>query len=266
MKVFISSDLEGVTGVTRWEETRFGGQGYEEACARMTRETAAACEAAQSMGASVIVKDGHEDAVNIDIDGLPRGVELIRGWRSSPAAMMGGLDETFDAALYIGYHSPAGSDTNPLAHTTEYEWFHKIILNGRLASEFSLNALWAAAYHVPSVFLSGDQGMCDLAKESAGEIVTVPTKTCVGGSTWNRHPDDVLDEIYKGVKESLSKKQESIPLEEQYRMEIEFRSHQSARAASWYPGAVQKDANTVIYTAKDPIELITAKMFMTEII
>ena len=61
-KLFISADLEGVSGVSSWEETRYGGQGYDEACRQMTREVAAACYAAQELGYAVLVKDGHEDA------------------------------------------------------------------------------------------------------------------------------------------------------------------------------------------------------------
>ena len=71
-------------------------------------EVKAACEAAMELGYEVAVKDGHGSARNIDMWGLPEGVELIRGWRSSPETMMGGLDGSFDAVLYIGYHSPEG--------------------------------------------------------------------------------------------------------------------------------------------------------------
>lgn len=265
MRVFISADIEGITGVTRWEETQYGGQGYAEACMQMTKETAAACKAAQDLGYDVVVKDGHEDAVNIDINGMPRGVELIRGWRCSPAAMMGGLDDSFQAAIYIGYHAPEGSDGSPLAHTVEHGWFNWIRINDCLASEFTINALWAAAYKVPSVFISGDKCICEQAKNICDGIITVATKEGTGNSTWNMHPMDVLDSIYAGVQEALNEGHSLINLENEYKMDICFKEHQRARAASWYPGTTLINPTTVSYTAKDPIELITAKMFMTEI-
>ena len=87
-KLFISADLEGVSGVSSWEETRYGRPGYDAACRQLTREVAAACRAAQELGYTVLVKDGHEDARNIDPTGLPRGVLLHRGWQNEPAAMM----------------------------------------------------------------------------------------------------------------------------------------------------------------------------------
>ena len=89
-KLFISADLEGVSGVSSWEETRFGGQGYDAACRQLTREVAAACHAAQELGYTVLVKDGHEDARNIDPTGLPRGVScyLVRSNTTRPPVMV----------------------------------------------------------------------------------------------------------------------------------------------------------------------------------
>lgn len=263
MRVFISADIEGVAGVTAWSETRSGGKGYEWACRQMTAEVRAACEAAVSAGCEVVVKDGHEDAMNIDPEALPRGVRLIRGWQTSPAAMMGGLDESFSAVLYIGYHAPEGTAGSPLAHTIEHSLFNWIRVNGVLASEFSMNALWAAGYGVPSVFLSGDGEICRSAQSFYPGIVTVAVKECVGDSACSIHPLDAQERIYDGVRAALNRKAPVVPLESSYEMEISFKEHQKARAAGWYPGARQLDSNTVSYTAATPREMILARMFMT---
>ena len=265
MKVFISADIEGVTGVTSWSETRYGGQGYEEACRQMGLEVKAACDAAIELGYEVVVKDGHEDALNLDPWQLPRGVQLIRGWRTSPEAMMGGLDATFDACLYLGYHSAEGTNSSPLAHTIEHELFNWMKINGKLASEFSMNALWAAYYGVPSVFLSGDEGICSHGKEVCPGLVTVATKACTGNSTWNLHPQDALEQIREGVKAALQQKPDLISPEEKYSLQIHFKEHQNARNASWYPGAKLIDSNIVEYTAKDVRDLMVGRMFMTGI-
>ncbi len=265
MKIFISADIEGVTGVTSWCETRYGGQGYEAACKQMTLEVAAACRAAMRLGYKVVVKDGHGDALNIDIEMLPEGVQLIRGWMTSPASMMGGLDESFDAAVYIGYHSPEGSDTSSLAHTIEHNLFNWITINGELASEFLLNSLWATAHKVPSIFISGDEGICRLAKKSQPEIYTVVTKKGIGNASWNIHPKEAIEEIEEGVGESLEAKIGLMSIKKEYDLVINFKEHQNARRASWYPGAKQMDSNTVRYIAKTPRELSVAHMFMTGI-
>ncbi len=141
MKIFISADIEGINGVTAWSETVYGGKGYEAACQQMSLETAAACRAAIAAGYKVVVKDGHEDARNIDANLLPRGVELIRGWMKSPYGMMAGIDETYAGAIYIGYHARGYSDASPLKHTIEEPLYNWIKLNGRMATEFTLNSM-----------------------------------------------------------------------------------------------------------------------------
>ena len=265
MKVFISADIEGVTGVTSWCETEEGGAGYEAACRQMTLEVSAACRAALEMGYVPVVKDGHGNARNIDILELPKEAQLIRGWRCSPEGMMGGIDESFDAFICIGYHSPEGTDTGSLAHTTEHEWFNWVKVNGKLASEFSLNALYAADFGVPAVFISGDKGICDHAKEYCPDIVAVATKESVGNSTWNLHPAKTLELIEKGVKEALAEvKPVKLPQQE-YEIEFFFKEHQKDRAASFNQGAKKTGSNVVVYTAKDVQDLMVAKMFMTEI-
>lgn len=265
MKVFISADIEGVTGVTSWCETEYGGDGYEAACRQMTLEVAAACRAAVEKGWEVVVKDGHGTARNIDISMLPEEAELIRGWRCSPEGMMGGLDDSFDAAVYIGYHSAEGMDTSSLAHTTEHEWFNWVKINGKLASEFSMNALYAADMGVPSVFISGDKGICEHAKEYCPDIITVPTKDSIGNSTWNQHPEKSIRMIHDGVAEALENVKKVSLDEKEYIMDIYFKEHQSARAASFYPGAEVLDNHTVRYKTLGVGDLMVAKMFMTEI-
>ncbi len=261
-KIFISADIEGVTGVTSWCETRYGGQGYAEACRQMSLETAAACRAAVEAGYEVVVKDGHEDALNIDPDLLPRGVRLIRGWASSPMAMMSGLDESFAGAVYIGYHSAAGTDTSPLKHTVEDYLFNWIRVNGVLMSEFGLNSLLADQLHVPSLFLSGDQGICREAESLYPGIVTVATKTGVGNSTCSIHPQEAVEQIEEGVRRALAADIAVRPLAKEYVMEINFKDHQRARNASWYPGAEAADPFTVRFCASAPFDLAVARTFM----
>ena len=263
MKVFISTDIEGVAGVTAWEETEYGGKGYEAACRQMSLETAAACRAAMEAGYEVVVKDGHGDARNIDPNLLPKGVKLIRGWMVSPYSMMGGLDETYDSVIYIGYHSGAGSSANPLAHTIESPLFHWIKINDRIASEFTLNTLLADQLGVPSVFLSGDKGICREAKAEYPGIKVVATKEGIGNATWNLHPEDAIQLIEKSVKVALCEKTSVRKLEKSYNMKICFKEHQGARNAAWYPGAELIDNHTISFTAEDPFQLDIARMFMT---
>ncbi len=263
MKIFISADIEGITTVTGWCETRYGGQGYEDARRQMSLETAAACRAALAAGYEVVVKDGHENALNIDAALLPKGTQLIRGWMTHPFAMMAGLDESYAGVIYIGYHAKAGTNASPLTHTIEDDLFHWVKVNGELASEFSLNAMLADALGVPSMFLSGDKGICEDAQRLYPSIETVAVKEGIGNATWNIHPEEAIARIENGVRNALSAKHQPNPLAEAYHMEINFKAHQKARHAAWYPGAKLLDSHTVEITAKTPEELAIARMFMT---
>lgn len=262
-KIFISADIEGVSGITSWAATRYGGKGYEAACRQMSLETAAACRAALSAGYQVVVKDGHEDAMNIDHNLLPRGVELISGWMCTPLSMMGGIDDTFAGAIYIGYHSGAWTSTSPLKHTCEdylYNWFK---INGQYVTEFTINAGIADEFGVPSLLLSGDLGICGSAQEEYPGLVTVPTKHGVGDATWNRHPEQVIEEIEEKVAQILSRPlPPARPLEKQYTMTLCYKEFQKALAATWFPGVEKIDDYTVSYTADRPTQLCRCRYFI----
>ncbi len=263
MKIFISADIEGVSGITSWEATRYGGKGYEEACRQMSAEVAAACRAVLDMGYAVVVKDGHEDAMNIDHSLLPEKAELIRGWMNSPLSMLGGLDETFDGIIYIGYHSGAWTDTSPLKHTCEDHVYNRFSINGHDASEFTINSQVADQMGVPSLLISGDEGICLSAAGEYDGIKTVVTKKGIGDATWNRHPLMVEREIEAAVKEVLAGPlPKARPLEETYTMTLCYKEFQKARSASWFPGVKVIDDYTVSYTAKTPFELSRCRFFI----
>lgn len=263
MKVYISADIEGVTNVTNWDETELYHDAHEAAKKQMTREVLAACRGAAAAGATeIFVKDAHDSARNIIAEELPEEVTLIRGWTGSPESMMAGLDETFDAVIYIGYHSGANYDGNPLAHTmnTQNNYFR---INGKDAAEFDMNTYVAACHGVPAVFLSGDEQLCEHARELVPAIETVGVKYGVGGATFNMNADKACRLIEEGVAAGL-KKCDACRIEEPetYDVEISFKEPAKAYRACFYPGVYSVDARTVSYTAEDALEMMTVKMFI----
>lgn len=254
-KYFISADLEGICDVTAWCETEKGCDGYAQAQIQMSRETAAACEAILEAGHEVVVRDGHDSARNILHDMLPRGVKLMRGWANDPGEMMAGIDESYAGALYIGYHSPAGSSGSPLAHTINKNVINWMKINGKTASEFTLNSLYAAQMGVPSVFISGDAMMCSLAKEEVPGIVAAAVKEGMGDSTINMHPADVCRMIkeYTAAALTLNIPVRTVP--DPLVLEINLKHHQTVRAALALPGVEQTDESTVRYIAHSPREI-----------
>lgn len=141
MKVYISVDIEGVAGITHWDEAQKNHPDYAEFREQMTREAVAAIEGAEAAGATEIwVKDAHDSGRNLITSMLPANIRLIRSWAGHPLCMVQELDPSFDAVMMVGYHAAAGSEANALAHTLSLKP-HLIRLNGRMASEFYIHAL-----------------------------------------------------------------------------------------------------------------------------
>lgn len=263
MKIFISVDIEGITGVTSWSETTLGNHDYKQFAEQMTKETVAACEGAIVMGAKeILIKDAHDSARNIDITKLPKCAKLSRGWTSTPDSMVAGLDETFDAAIFIGYHTAAGTDGNPLAHTMNLG-NNYIKINGEKASEFTINSYLAANYNVPVVFVSGDKMLCDMAKKLNPNIETVAVKEGLGGATISINPELACDLIKEKVKNSLKHIEAcKIQIPSKFEVEINYKEHKDAKHASFYPGVSQVNSHTVSYTADTVKEFATTRMFI----
>jgi D-amino peptidase len=188
MKVFISADIEGTAGITNWDEARKPHADYPEHRQQMTREVLAACDGANAAGAKeILIKDAHATGRNILQADLPESVRLIRGWSGHPMSMVQELDKSFDAALFIGYHSKAGDETNPLAHTLTGEVM-RMRINGVPTSEFLLHAYAAATVGVPVVFVSGDWQLCTDIKETNSNITAVAVSEGIGPSTVSLAP------------------------------------------------------------------------------
>ncbi|MDT8717936.1 M55 family metallopeptidase [Clostridium sp. 19966] len=258
MKVYISADIEGITGVTSWSETEKTHGDFQSFAKQMTREVKAACEAACEAGASEIyVKDAHDSARNIDIAELPEYVVLQRGWAGEPMCMVSGLDSSFDAAIFLGYHSRGGSGTSPLAHTLSTNLDH-IKINDRYASEFLINAYAAALYKVPVVFVSGDKGLTEEVKEVNGSIATLAVKEGLGKSTASIHPEKAIKEIKSTVasslKESLSGCMLTLP--DKFNVEIGYLKQEDAFRNSFYPGAKLVSPKVISYTAENYYEVL----------
>ena len=118
MKIFISADIEGTTGIAHWNETEKNHPDWKYFADQMTREVAAACQGAMDAGCQdIVVKDAHDSARNIDPRGLPECARLHRGWAGLPGSMMMCLDGSFDGCVFTGYHSGASWGTSPLSHT-----------------------------------------------------------------------------------------------------------------------------------------------------
>ncbi|MCP4400871.1 MAG: amino acid amidase [bacterium] len=264
MKIYISADIEGVTGITHWDETNKGKADYTYFQKQMSKEVAAACEGALEAGATeILLKDAHWTGRNIITSELPEEVKIIRGWSGHPFSMVQELDESADAVLFTGYHSHVGSNTNPLSHTINTE-NTAVTINGQPASEFLMHSYIAAMQGVPVVFLAGDAGLCRDVKALNEHIETVAVNTGIGDSTISIHPALAVKQIKEGVARALQRDLAAcqIVLPEHFSVEITYKGHTKASKASFYPGAQSIAPHTVRFDSDDYFEVLRFFLFV----
>jgi len=264
MKVFISADMEGTTPTIRWDECDYEKKFYSFYAEQMTREVVAACEGAINAGADeIFIKDAHETAVNIDITKLPECATLIRGWSGHPYSMAFGIDSSFDAAMFIGYHSAAGKEGNPLSHTMSGKPLY-IKMNGEYCSEFMLYSYAAALEGVPTVFLSGDKMLCEDGKKLHPGLHTVAVKDGVGSSAACLSTTKALKLIKENAEKALKQDLEKakITLPKHFSVEICFKEHTYAHKISFYPGMKKLNSNTVLFETDDYFEVLRMVSFV----
>ena len=265
MKVFISVDIEGINGICNWSETDNTSGAYEQFRKQLQKEVNAACEGAKEAGATeIFIKDAHDSARNLRIEELPEYVKLHRGWEGCPCSMMAGLNDTFDAVMFVGYHSPSRSNGNPLSHTMNTSRVHHVKINGVIASEFTINSLYASYLNVPVAFLSGDLNLTNQVKEINSNIETVASKEGCHGAVVSKHPNVTVQEIKEGVKKALAKdlKNNVVYLPKAFDVEIEYKQHNMAYNASFFPGCKLVGSDRIIYHAENYYDVLVMLKFL----
>ncbi len=255
LKVFISVDMEGLAGVISGSECSPRGLDYDYFRELMTLETNAAIEGAMSAGATeIVVRDGHGSKTNIFPGLLHKKAKLLRGSTDRPENMMLGIDESFDAVLFIGYHAKAGTKEGILAHTSSGNVID-LSVNGVSLPEAGYNALIAGLFDVPVVFLAGDNWICQQAKDLFGEVATVETKVGMGSSELGLHPDVVQEKIRAEVTKALRDLSGYKPykLQPPYTMVLQVKKEREL-----HPGAEKTGEGEFIFTSSDFLEVMDA--------
>jgi D-amino peptidase len=258
LKVFISADMEGICGVVSTDQTSPSGSGYAAARKWMAEDVNAAVEGAFRAGAvEVVVNDSHGAMRNIDPGDLQPKAVLISG-SPKPLSMMQGIDDSYNAVLFIGYHAMAGTQDGVLDHTISSSVVSRIKVNGAELPELGLNAAIAGAYGVPVVFISGDVAVCKQAKAVLGsEVVTAPVKDGIGRTAARLVPmAEARREIRDRVADALRKAAQVKPfkLGPACRFELEFLVSSQADAAALLPGVERVNGRTVAFTSPDYLQ------------
>lgn len=177
MKIYISVDMEGGTGVA--SAKHMSDAGYTRMCKLLTQDVNAAIAGAYEAGATeVLVNDAHGSMTNILIEELDERASLISG-SNKQLLQMEGINETFDAAFFIGYHAHEGNADSVMNHTIFGGAVTAIKRNGVVVGETAINAGIAGAFNVPVALVVGDDILCQEAQSFLGEIETVAVKEAI---------------------------------------------------------------------------------------
>jgi len=253
LKVYISSDMEGIAGLVSGTQVSAGERDYAIGRRLMIAETNAAIAGAFDGGATdVLVNDSHGSQTNLLAEELDRRAALITG-SPKPFGMMQGIDSTFAAVVFIGYHAQASTTDAVLGHTYSGA-LKKVSLNGREVGEYGLNAAVAGHFGVPVVFISGDRAVVEQARALIPGVEGLAVKDGIGQTAARTmHPAEARERVAAGVKAALAKRAQvrPVPMTRPVTIEVELSTVEFADACAMVPGMRRVSGRVVSYTAPD---------------
>jgi|SRR5579859_147883 len=258
LKIYISVDMEGVAGVVTADQLGPGGFEYERFRRFMTNETMAAVYAANQAGATeIVVSDSHGNGESLLIEEFTKNVRIVRSWPRH-GGMMAGLDSSFDAALFIGYHASTTNMRGVRAHTFSSAHLTRVSLNGNAVTEGEFNAAYAGGLGVPVIFASGDDAAMEELKSRLGNIETAETKKNLSfHSAETLTPEASCEKIGTGVKAALARLHDFKPylIKAPVTLEISFKNYMPAQMLSYLRIVQRVDSHSIRFVGKDMAEV-----------
>jgi D-amino peptidase len=255
LKVFISVDMEGLAGVVTGSDVSPSGPDYAHFRAIMAAETNAAVEGAFAAGATeVLVRDSHGSKQNLLPGDVNPRARLLRGQGVGPKNMMEGIDKTFGAVVFVGYHAKAGTPNAILEHTSTGNVVD-FSINGVSLPEAGYNAMVAGLYDVPVVFIAGDRAVVDQVRGLLGPIEAVAVKEEIGDASNGMSPKEAQDEIRKAVQTAVRNRAKMKPykLPGPYTMVLKVKTERPV-----YSGAQRVSQGEFRFTSPDLLEVLKA--------
>ena len=262
MKVYISVDMEGVAGISDWEQCLAGGDDYQLGRDLVLGEVNAAIDGALEAGATqILVNDSHSLMRNLP-PGELRGHASYLSGRFKPLYMMEGLDASYDVAVFLGYHA-AMATPGILSHTYNPRAIANVTLNGTVTGEAGINALVAMHHGVPIEVITGDQHVGPEAAPFCPGINVIEVKTSISRyAAEHLHPHIAQQHIREGVFQALENPSAEPPaLHLPATLEVQLMSPDMAEQATWLRDVERVTSTSVRATDDDPLRLFHT--FMT---
>lgn len=260
MKVFISTDFEGVAGIVDWDQIMVGSSDYDLGRRLLLGELNAAIDGALAAGATeFVVNDSHSSMRNLPPDLIHGQARLITG-KHKPMYMMEGLDASFDAIFFLGYHGSIGASQSVLSHTYNPRAIWEVRINGEIVGETALNALVATHYGVPIALITGDQVTAAEAKHLNPPPVCVEVKRSISRyASDSLHPEVARDRIQAAARHALGgEKPVNAPqFASPIQIEVTFLTSDMAEMSAWLHDIrlVEDRSRTVLLEGDDPLRL-----------
>jgi len=268
MKVFISFDMEGVAGIVDWAQCRPPGQPYEEGRALLLGEVNAAIDGALAGGATeVVCNDSHGAMNNLNPADLHGRAAYLAG-RHKPWYMMEGLDASFDAVFFIGYHGSISGESSVLSHTYNPSVISRVTLNGVECGESGINGLVALGHNVPVALITGDQFTSAEAEpffKQAEQVIVKGSITRFAAA--QAHPEQAR-EMINAAAEAAVRRIGSVPLPDiglPARLDVELQTADMAHVATWVKGVERSGTRSVRIEGDDPLEVYRSFVGLTYI-
>jgi D-amino peptidase len=258
LKVYISVDMEGIAGVVTADQ--LGPTGFEYARARefMTGEALAAIAGARDAGATqIVVSDSHGNGQNLLIDKFPPEVTIIRSW-PRPLMMMQGIDSTFDAAVFIGYHASTTNPAGVRAHTISSANLAAVELNGVAMPEAGINAAIAGYFGVPVVAISGDNVAVSEAQALIGAMEGAVVKQAISfHAAATMTPDAAQQLVRQKVKAGVQRRTSIRPyvVRAPVRLDLTLKNYTPAEMLSYLPMVQRTTSHAIRFNGRDILEV-----------
>lgn len=265
LKVFISVDMEGIAGVV--SDQQLGPSGFEYGRFRefMTAEALAAIAGAKEAGATeFVVADAHGNMQNLLIEKFPPDVQIVRS-TPRPLSMMQGIDSTFDAAIFIGYHSSTANPQGVRAHTMSSARYHAVNLNGAPAAESRVNAAIAGYFGVPVVLISGDDIATAELRAVLGDVEIAVVKKAIGfHSAMTLTPAAAQNLIREKTRTALERRAAFQPyrLGSPVRLDLTFKSYRPAEILAYLPIVERTSSHAIRYNGRTILDVMKFLSFV----
>ena len=258
MKVYISADMEGISGIVSWEQVTDSHPEYARSVMLMLREVNAAIEGALLGGADeILVNDSHASMRNLPIEELNPRASLLSG-NIKPLSMVQGVESGFDLAFFLGYHGAVGSNQAICDHSYSSSSVFSVSLNGQAMSETGINAALCGFYGTPVALVSGDEATVAQAQVLLTDVETVATKRAVGRfAAICRHPLLVREEIQQKARRAVEEAVRFHPfrLTPPIQLEVVFSQSSKADLAELLPGSVRLDGRRLLFRGENMPEI-----------